>query len=61
MLHLLMLHFSVVIAFVGTKNRSYLATVAITHALCKAARQVVDMVMGHPPRGADSLAFDAKD
>ena len=53
MIHLVMLHVSIVLAFVGSEWKG-LATVSITHALCKQLRIFVDLVIGHPPRSSTS-------
>ncbi len=60
LLHTLMLHLSVVLAFVppdSARFNSCLATLSLTHAFWKTLRQLVDVKVGHPPRGADSLTL----
>ena len=59
-LHLVALHVTFMLAFFGL-SPPWLLTATVTHAFCKILRQVGDIVIGHPPRGADSLSFDAKD
>ena len=59
-LHLGALHLTFMLAFFGL-SPPWLLTATVTHAFCKILRQVGDIVIGHPPRGADSLSFDAKD
>ena len=59
-LHLVALHLTFMLAFFGL-SPPWLLTATVTHAFCKILRQVGDIVIGHPPRGADSLSFDAKD
>ena len=54
LLHSLLLHLSVVLAFVGWEP-TYLASISLTHAAWKTSRQLVDMRVGHSPRGADKL------
>jgi uncharacterized membrane protein len=39
-------------------NLTNLATVCITHALCKIVRQITDIIVGHPPRDATSHTVD---
>ena len=54
LLHSLLLHLSVVLAFVGWEP-THLASVSLTHAAWKTLRQLVEMRVGHSPRGADSV------
>ena len=54
LLHSLMLHLSVVLAFVGWEP-THLASISLTHAAWKTLRQLVEMRVGHSPRGADSV------
>lgn len=58
LLHSLLLHLSVVLAFVGWEP-THIASISLTHATWKTLRQLVDIRVGHSPRGTDSRTVGA--